>query len=54
MKAKKFNGKLVLKKKTIVNLNGSEMENVQGGSTESCMCAFTYQKSYCSAVGPCC
>lgn len=54
MKPKKFNEKLVLRKETVVNLDGNEMEEVQGGSTESCMCAFTYQPSYCTQVGQCC
>jgi hypothetical protein len=33
MKTKKFTKKLVLSKKTIVNLNGNAMMNVLGGAT---------------------
>ena len=33
MKTKKFNKKLVLNKKTIVNLKNGQMKKVQGGKT---------------------
>ncbi|MCD4665286.1 MAG: class I lanthipeptide [Bacteroidales bacterium] len=32
MKKKKFNGKLVLNKKTIANLNSKELDNLRGGT----------------------
>jgi len=37
MKTKKFEKKLVLSKKTIVNLNGNAMTKVLGGATTSCV-----------------
>lgn len=36
MKTKKFTSKLVLNKKTIVNLNGNVMKKALGGATLDC------------------
>jgi hypothetical protein len=47
MKSKTFNKKLVLKKKTISNLNNQEMVKVNGGTqvvTLCPLCEFTFTK----------
>jgi len=38
MKSKKFEKKLVLKKRTILNLNTNEMNDVKGGDTAHSVC----------------
>lgn len=38
MKTKKFRGKLSLNKKTVVNLNNGEMNDVHGGGPLSLVC----------------
>jgi hypothetical protein len=47
MKAIRFNKKLVLNKKTIVNLNNDEMSEAQGGATFLCT---QWEPTCCSGI----
>jgi natural product precursor len=53
MKAKRFNRKLALNKKTIANLNFNEMSVVFGGGlTDDCTTDCTQQESICPHLCP--
>jgi len=56
MKTKKFNKKLALNKKTVVNLDGSMMNGVKGGTDTyyTCPTGFTVCRTACVTECPRC
>ncbi len=57
MKTKKFNKKLTLNKKTVVNLDSSNMNGVQGGIVETyytCPTNLTHCRTRCATYCPLC
>lgn len=57
MKTKKITKKLTLNKKTVVNLDGTNMSGVKGGLVETyytCPTGFTYCRTKCVTECPLC
>jgi len=53
MKTKKLSKNLILRKETVVNLNNSEMSEIQGGATAGLVCKISNVFPSCETCPSC-